>query len=151
MRILFVCMGNICRSPTAEAVMRALLDERGIDIDVDSAGTGAWHAGSAPDRRATAAAAARGYRLSGRARQVRRADFDDFDVIVAMDADNLRDLAELAPRAAVSKLRLLPSGEVPDPYYGGPDGFDLVLDIVVDGCSRLLDELVVAGPVSSSE
>src|SRR5262245_3545136 len=98
-RILFVCMGNICRSPTAEGVMRYLLEERGLDgeIELDSAGTGGWHVGAPPDARATEAARARGITLEGAARQVTRADFEDFDVLVAMDRDNLADLRAMAP------------------------------------------------------
>jgi protein-tyrosine phosphatase len=144
LRILFVCLGNICRSPTAEAVMRALV----VDVDlqhvitVDSAGTGAWHAGDAPDARATAAAAARGIELQGRARRVTTADFADFDVIVAMDRANRAELMRLAPdQAGRDKVRLLLDGaDVPDPYYGGPRGFDDVLDLVNGGCARLLGE-----------
>ena len=157
MRILFVCMGNICRSPTAEGVMRALLREQGIDgrIELDSAGTGNWHAGDPPDERAVAAARGRGVELDGAARQVTAADFDHFDLIVAMDRDNERALLALAPDdAARAKVRLLrefdpasvAAGEldVPDPYYGGPRGFERVLDIVTAACRGLLDEVRVA-------
>jgi protein-tyrosine phosphatase len=157
MRILFVCMGNICRSPTAEGVMRALLRGQGIDgrIELDSAGTGNWHAGDPPDERAVAAARGRGIELDGAARQVTAADFDHFDLIVAMDRDNERALLALAPdEAARAKVRLLrefdpasvAAGEldVPDPYYGGPRGFERVLDIVTAACRGLLDEVRVA-------
>jgi protein-tyrosine phosphatase len=143
-RILFVCIGNICRSPTAEGVMRHLLRERGLDgeIELDSAGTGGWHAGSPPDARATQSARARGITLQGAARQVTRADFDDFDLLVAMDRDNLDDLRAMAPPGSEDKVRLLLDGrDVPDPYYGGPRGFEEVLDLVQDGCERLLDDL----------
>jgi protein-tyrosine phosphatase len=142
-RVLFVCLGNICRSPTAEAVMRGLAAEQQLEVVVDSAGTGAWHVGSPPDRRATAAAAARGIELSGAARQVRTQDFDDFDVIVAMDRANRDDLVRLAPDdAAAHKVRLLlDDADVPDPYYGGPRGFDDVLDLVDGACRRLLADL----------
>ena len=151
MRILFVCLGNICRSPTAEGVMRHLLRERGLEgeVEVESAGTGAWHVGSAPDERATLAAERRGIVLDGAARQVRPADFDDFDLIVAMDRSNLRDLLAIAPdEAARAKVRLLLDGgrDVPDPYYGGERGFDEVLDLVEEACERLLDE--VAGDLA---
>ena len=142
-RVLFVCMGNICRSPTAEGVMRTLVESRGLagEIEIDSAGTGAWHAGSPPDRRATAAAYARGITLSGRDRQVTIDDFDDFDLIVAMDSDNLADLHDIAPPGTTHKIRLLTDVDVPDPYYGGPRGFEDVLDIVERGCADLLDEI----------
>ena len=157
MRILFVCMGNICRSPTAEGVMRALLREQGLDgrIELDSAGTGNWHAGDPPDERAVAAARERGIDLDGAARQVTAADFDHFDLIVAMDRDNERALLALAPdKAARAKVRLLrefdPASlaagdlDVPDPYYGGPRGFERVLDIVTAGCRGLLDDVRAA-------
>jgi protein-tyrosine phosphatase len=144
-RILFVCMGNICRSPTAEGVMRHLIAERGLDgeIEIDSAGTGGWHAGSPPDERATATARARGITLEGAARQVTRADFDDFDLLVAMDRENLADLHAIAPPGTEDKIRpLLDDGrDVPDPYYGGPQGFEHVLDLVQDACEKLLDDL----------
>ncbi|HJQ43979.1 MAG TPA: low molecular weight protein-tyrosine-phosphatase [Jatrophihabitantaceae bacterium] len=142
-RVLFVCMGNICRSPTAEGVMRHLVAEAGLDgdIDVDSAGTGDWHAGDPPDRRATAAARARGVELSGSARQVTPADFDEYDLIVALDERNLRDLRRIAPPGAEHKLRLLDTEDVPDPYYGGSDHFDAVFDQVERAYRKLLDEL----------
>jgi protein-tyrosine phosphatase len=144
-RILFVCMGNICRSPTAEGVMRHLLAERGLDheIEVQSAGTGGWHAGSPPDARSARAAAARGITLEGAARQVTRADFEEFDLLVAMDRDNLADLRAIAPPGTEHKVRLLlgDGRDVPDPYYGGPHGFEHVLDLVEGACEQLLDEL----------
>jgi protein-tyrosine phosphatase len=145
-RILFVCLGNICRSPTAEGVMRHLLHERGLDgeVQVESAGTGAWHVGSAPDERATAAALRRGVALDGAARQVRPRDYVDFDLIVAMDRSNLADLLALAPDEETrAKVRLLlDDADVPDPYYGGERGFDEVLDLVEEACERLLDEVL---------
>jgi protein-tyrosine phosphatase len=137
-------MGNICRSPTAEGVMRHLLAERGMDgeIEVQSAGTGAWHTGNPPDPRSTAAARARGITLEGAARQVTRSDFEDFDLLVAMDRANLADLRAIAPPGTEDKVRLLLDGrDVPDPYYGGRHGFDEVLDLVQAGCERLLDDL----------
>jgi protein-tyrosine phosphatase len=144
-RVLFVCMGNICRSPTAEGVMRHLLAERGLDgeIEVESAGTGGWHAGSPPDARATATARARGITLEGAARQVTADDFDEFDLLVAMDRDNLADLRAIAPPGTEHKLRMLLADgrDVPDPYYGGPRGFETVLDLVETACEGLLDEL----------
>ncbi len=154
MRVLFVCLGNICRSPTAEGVMASLLSESRLDgeVELDSAGTGGWHAGAPPDERATAAAARRGIALAGAARRVRVADFADFDLVVAMDRENRDDLLALAPDAAArAKVRLLreydPASveagdlDVPDPYYGGPDGFERVLDVVVAGCRGLLDDV----------
>ena len=142
-RVLFVCMGNICRSPTAEGVMRHLVNEAGLggEIEIDSAGTGDWHVGAAPDRRATAAAHARGVELTGAARQVERWDFTEFDLIVAMDSDNLDELHRRAPAGTEHKLRLLDDQDVPDPYYGGHDGFGAVFDQVERACRRLLDEL----------
>jgi protein-tyrosine phosphatase len=154
MRILCVCLGNICRSPTAEGVLKHKLRSAGLgeDVDVESAGTGSWHVGHAPDERATAAAAAREIELSGAARRFEAADFDDFDLIIAMDRQNLEDMRALAPHAdAEGRLRLLrefdPTAveagdlEVPDPYYGGPDGFEHVLDLVDRACDGLLEEI----------
>jgi protein-tyrosine phosphatase len=156
MRVLFVCLGNICRSPTAEGVMRALVRDAGLEgqIELDSAGTGAWHVGDSPDPRATAAARRRGIVLEGAARQVRSEDFAEFDLILAMDQTNLRDLRRLTPDpSAQTKVRLLREWgragsqssdgdlDVPDPYYGGPDGFDRVLDLVHASCESLLTQL----------
>jgi low molecular weight protein-tyrosine phosphatase len=158
MRILFVCMGNICRSPTAEGVMRSLLRAEGLEdrIEVDSAGTGAWHAGEPPDARAAAAARTRGIALGGAARRVDAADFDHFDLVLASDHENLRELlARARDEAARAKVRLLrefdpvsaAAGDldVPDPYYGGPHGFERVLDLVEAACRGLLDEVRAAG------
>jgi protein-tyrosine phosphatase len=156
-RLLFVCMGTICRSPTAEGVMRALLREQGLEdaVEVDSAGTGDWHAGAPPDERATAAASARGIALAGAARIVALRDFDDFDLILAADRGNLRDLRAVAPEGARARIHLLrefdpdsngaPDLDVPDPYYGGPDGFEHVLDLVESACRGLLDALRADG------
>jgi protein-tyrosine phosphatase len=155
MRLLFVCLGNICRSPTAEGTMRALVRDAGLDgeIEIDSAGTGAWHVGSAPDERANAAAARRGIELGGVARRVRPEDFDEFDLILAMDSQNVDDLLMLAGPDAErrAKVRLLREFDqhsvrerdldVPDPYYGGDDGFELVLDHVHAACAGLLAEV----------
>ncbi|MDP2710491.1 MAG: low molecular weight protein-tyrosine-phosphatase [Solirubrobacteraceae bacterium] len=152
-RVLFVCLGNICRSPTAEGVMRGLVADAGLSdrIEIDSAGTGGWHVGASPDPRSVAAAAARGIVLAGAARKVRRADFDAFDLLVALDGANARDLRRLAPDdEAAAKVRLLREFDraagggdldVPDPYYGGEDGFGHVLDLVDAACRGLLDEL----------
>ncbi|MBB4662957.1 low molecular weight protein-tyrosine-phosphatase [Conexibacter arvalis] len=158
-RILFVCLGNICRSPTAEAVMTRLVADAGLagEIEIESAGTGAWHVGNPPDARATAAAAGRGFEMRSVARQVTEADFDRFDLLIAMDRDNLRNLRRLAPDAeAAGKARLLrefdpasagaPDLDVPDPYYGGAEGFDHVLDLVEAACAGLLADLRGAAP-----
>ena len=150
MRILFVCLGNICRSPTAEGVMRRLIGDAGLDgeIEVESAGTGGWHVGHPPDERATSAAAARGIELSGEARKVALADFGEFDLLIAMDRSNRDALLELAPDADARKrvflLREFGEGaelDVPDPYYGGDEGFEEVLDIVERSCEALLEEV----------
>lgn len=151
-RICFVCLGNICRSPTAEGVMRKLIADRGFDgaIAIDSAGTGAYHAGEAADARARQTAAGRGIRLDSIARQFEHRDFERFDYVVAMDRDNLRELRDLAPNdAASSKVHLFrsfdpaaPDGaEVPDPYYGGERGFDDVFDICEAACRGLLEQI----------
>lgn len=142
-RLLFVCSGNICRSPTAEAVMRRLVSDRGLDgeIEVNSAGIGDWHAGERPDRRATEAAGRRGVGLDGVARQVTPADFAAFDLLLAMDSTHLAELRRLAPPGTADKVRMFAAADVPDPYYGGDEGFDTVLDIVETGCTDLLDEL----------
>jgi protein-tyrosine phosphatase len=139
-RVLFVCTGNICRSPTAEGVLRHLAQDAGIRVHVESAGTGDWHVGQPPDERAQHHAKGRGYDLSAqRARQVRRRDFEDFDLIVAMDRGHLAALERQCPREHRGKLRMLVEGrDVPDPYYGGADGFEDVLDLVEAACRGLL-------------
>jgi len=157
-RILMVCLGNICRSPTAEAVMIRLLEAEGLAdrIEVASAGTGSWHVGEPPDARSAAAARGRGVQLHGHAQQVTGADFARYDLLVAMDASNRRALLALAPDAqAREKVVLLreldPEAlaardtDVPDPYYGGTDGFDIVLDVVEAGCRGLLERLRADG------
>lgn len=148
--VLFVCMGNICRSPTAEGVFRHHVAEAGLDesIEIDSAGTHAYHVGEPPDRRARAAAERRGISLDSiRARRVEPADFDRFSYIIAMDHDNLAILEEQSESAHRERLRLFlefssgPDREVPDPYYGGATGFERVLDLVEDASLGLLEEL----------
>lgn len=137
--VLFVCLGNICRSPTAEAVFRA--KAAGMDIIIDSAGTGAWHAGEGPDPRSRAEGESRGYSFAGQAaRKITRSDFTEFDYILAMDASNLRDLAAIAPPNMTAKLSLfLPDGRnVPDPYYGGSDGFRDVVDLIEGAANHWL-------------
>jgi protein-tyrosine phosphatase len=145
-RILFVCTGNICRSPTAEGVLRHLAREAGVEVHVESAGTGGWHVGQPPDERAQHHAKGRGNDLSAqRARQVRARDFEDFDLIVAMDRGHLGSLQQHCPPQYRGKLRLLVEGrDVPDPYYGGSEGFERVLDMVEAGCRGLLHEIVKA-------
>ncbi|MCC4309312.1 low molecular weight phosphotyrosine protein phosphatase [Alcanivorax marinus] len=149
--VLFVCLGNICRSPTAEAVFRRRVTDAGLEerIHIDSAGTGDWHIGKAPDRRASAAAARRGYELDRlRARQVSAEDFHRFDLILAMDDNNLADLQALRPADDDALLaRFLDvlgedgPHEVPDPYYGGDDGFDHVLNLVEKASDLWLERL----------
>jgi protein-tyrosine phosphatase len=149
-RVLMVCMGNICRSPTAEAVLRHRLQRSGLSgIEVDSAGTHAGHIGHQPDDRAIAHAGRRGYELAGlQARRVRADDFEAFDLVVSMDDDNLEALQQICPPESVHKLVLLldfapqaDQPQVPDPYYGGPAGFERVLDLVEQGCDGLLQYL----------
>lgn len=149
--VLFVCLGNICRSPTAEVVFRDRVRAAGLDehILIDSAGTGDWHIGRAPDPRTQDAAAGRGYDMSDlRARQVSVADFDKFDVVLAMDDANLADLLAMQPaNSSVTLKRFLDYAphsdvrEVPDPYYGGEDGFAAVLNLVEEGAEGLLVSL----------
>lgn len=140
--VLFVCLGNICRSPTAEAVFRARAIH--LDIQIDSAGTGAWHAGEDPDPRSRAEGERRGYSFAGQAaRKVRVQDFHDFDYILAMDASNLADLKSIQPADGTAQLSLfLPSGtNVPDPYYGGPDGFKTVVDLIESASDHWIHKL----------
>jgi protein-tyrosine phosphatase len=151
-RVCFVCLGNICRSPTAEAVMRHLVDQEGMSdrIKVDSAGTGDWHVGDPPDRRAQAVGAARGIPLSGAAQQFTADDFARYDHVLAMDRSNRDDLLRMAPGPAdKAKVRLLrsfdasapPDADVPDPYYGGARGFEEVFEICERACRGLLEHL----------
>ncbi|VVM84071.1 Low molecular weight protein-tyrosine-phosphatase YfkJ [Pseudomonas fluorescens] len=150
MRVLFVCLGNICRSPTAEGVLRHKLREAGLadQVEVASAGTGDWHVGNAPDQRSQAAAKSRGYDLSAqRGRQVSRADFATYDLILAMDNSNLRNLKALQPASGRAELDLflqryqLEVDEVPDPYHDGEQGFEQVLDLIESACDLLVIEL----------
>ena len=148
-RILFVCMGNICRSPMAEGVFRQLVRQAGLEevVQMDSAGTHGFHAGEAPDKRAQAAASKRGYEIGDlRARRVRERDFEDFDMILAMDWDNLSAIQQVAPKSAHHKLQLLmrfasdhESATIPDPYYGNQQGFEQALDYIEDACAGLLE------------
>lgn len=150
MKVLFVCLGNICRSPTAEGVFRQRLHETGLDgrVTVDSAGTAAWHVGKGPDPRTCRAALRRGYDLSPlRARQVAAEDYRRFDLMLAMDHDNLLRLKEFRPDGARAELDLflgrygLGRGVVPDPYRGGAEGFEQVLDLIEAGCDALISEI----------
>ena len=131
MRILFVCTGNICRSPTAEGVLRGRAAAAGLEgLHIESAGTHGYHVGEPPDPRTVEAAARRGYDLSGlRARKLRSADFTDFDLLLAMDRGHLRIMERLRPPETTAQLRLFLEREVPDPYYGGDDGFAAVLAV----------------------
>ncbi|OXY82597.1 low molecular weight protein-tyrosine-phosphatase [Oceanimonas doudoroffii] len=148
--VLMICMGNICRSPTAEAVFRHKATQAGLNLTIDSAGTIGYHAGSGPDARARAAGEARGYDFSGmRARQVTVDDFARFDLVLAADRSNLEDLLRLCPPEHQHKVKLLlsyangPEQEVPDPYYGGEQGFEHVLDLVEAACDGVLKTLRV--------
>jgi protein-tyrosine phosphatase len=148
-RVLFVCMGNICRSPMAEGVFRHMVRQAGLDdvVTVDSAGTHAFHAGDIPDKRAQASAAKRGYDLSElKARRVVESDFDDFDMVLAMDWDNLALLQQMAPKKLHHKVQLLmrfatehESATIPDPYYGNTAGFETTMDYIEDACNGLME------------
>lgn len=150
-RVLFVCLGNICRSPTAHGVFQRLINESGLgdQVQVDSAGTAAWHEGKAPDSRSTKHAKARGYDLSAlRARQAVTEDFERFDYILAMDEENLSNLSNIAPEHFQGKLMLLldfialaQGQSVPDPYYDSESGFENVLDLVESSCIKLLEQV----------
>ncbi|NAW85547.1 low molecular weight protein-tyrosine-phosphatase [Photobacterium halotolerans] len=143
--VLLVCMGNICRSPTAEAVLRAKAVKAGVEIEIDSAGTIGFHEGKRPDSRSRAAGEARGYSFEGiRARQIAVGDFDKFDLILVADRQNLSDLTAICPAEHLSKLSLLlnfadaDEDEVPDPYYGGEEGFERVLDLIEAAADRIV-------------
>lgn len=153
--VLFVCLGNICRSPAAQGVMQSLVDSRGLSgrFHLDSCGFYGGHAGDLPDKRMRVHAIRRGYNLDHRSRRIRPSDFDDFDIIVAMDEANRDDLMEAAPtpEAQAKIVRMIDFVRndrcqdcVPDPYYSGAEGFELVLDLLEDGCASLLDQLASA-------
>jgi protein-tyrosine phosphatase len=151
-KLLFVCLGNICRSPSAENIMNYLIEQHGLQEQIvcDSAGTGGYHIGNPPDRRMSVAAQAKlGITLQGAARQFSKRDFEDFDLILAMDRDNYQNILRLAPQKQQSaKVRMMcefcrqyPDEEVPDPYYGGTEGFNYVIDLLMDACTGLLHEV----------
>lgn len=152
-KVLFICLGNICRSPAAEGILKDMVRERNLEqtIQVDSAGLGAWHTGQLPDERMRRSARSRGYDLTSRARQVRSWDFSAFDLIIAMDDDNYDELRRLCPQAKdMDKIRRIRDyfspgtrlDYVPDPYYMGHDGFEQALDLLEDACRNLLDQLL---------
>ncbi|HEY9728829.1 MAG TPA: low molecular weight protein-tyrosine-phosphatase [Chroococcales cyanobacterium] len=151
-KLLFVCLGNICRSPSAENIMNHLVEQAGLNDDIicDSAGTGGYHIGAPPDRRMAAAALGRGITLKGRARQFQKSDFENFDLILAMDRENYQDILYLDPEGKYrDKVRLMcdfashhSEREVPDPYYGGPEGFNQVIDLLLDACDGLLQHVI---------
>lgn len=151
-RILFICLGNICRSPAAEGVMRELVHHAGRDdeFEIDSAGIGGWHVGQLPDNRMRNHGAQRGYKFDSLARQFSKNDFSHFDYILVMDHDNFRAVSAMAPTPADQvKVRMLTdylqhhpnASVVPDPYYGGPEDFDYALDLIEDACQGLLNRL----------
>lgn len=150
-KVLFVCLGNICRSPSAEGVFRDLVRQNGLadKISIDSAGTGAWHVGNSPDKRSQKVALTRGYDISDlRARQTKTADFREFDYILAMDRNNYADLMEQSIPGEEHRIHMFlsfgkdsPEEEVPDPYYGGPAGFDYVLDLIENAAEGLLADI----------
>ncbi|MFQ3679299.1 MAG: low molecular weight protein-tyrosine-phosphatase [Pseudanabaenaceae cyanobacterium] len=150
-KVLFVCLGNICRSPAAENLFNHLVAKEGLQqhLACDSAGTAGYHTGAPPDSRMRAAAAQRGLALVGAARQLRREDLEEFDLILAMDKSNYRDILRLDPRGEFKdKVKMMcdfctrhREKEVPDPYYGGPEGFERVLDLLEDACQGLLQFL----------
>ncbi len=160
-KLLFVCLGNICRSPSAENIMNHLIKQRGLQdkIICDSAGTSSYHIGSPPDRRMSVAAMKRGIKMQGSARQFTRDDFDEFDLILAMDRDNYEGIVYLdRGNKYGDKVKLMCDfcrthslEEVPDPYYGGPEGFNQVIDLLFDACEGLLDYVVQQLGTDSSD
>ncbi|NEQ21266.1 MAG: low molecular weight phosphotyrosine protein phosphatase [Microcoleus sp. SIO2G3] len=151
-KLLFVCLGNICRSPSAENIMNHLIEQSGLgdSIICDSAGTGGYHIGSPPDQRMATAAALRVIELKGQARQFQKSDFENFDLILAMDRENYQDILSLDRAGKYKdKVRLMcdfashhREREVPDPYYGGTEGFNKVIDLLLDACEGLLQYVV---------
>lgn len=152
-KILFVCLGNICRSPAAQGIAEKIAEERGVGIECDSAGFYGGHAGQLPDRRMREAAFGRGYRLEHRARRIRLSDLDDFDIVIGMDDNNMDDLHRLADTderdSKIIRMTDFAAGHneydcVPDPYYEGAAGFQLVLNLLEDACGVLVDEIETA-------
>ena len=153
--ILFVCMGNICRSPAAEGIMKQMVQEQGLEncFHIDSAGTYGYHEGELPDSRMRSHAMKRGYKLTSRSRPIKYDDFDRFDLIIGMDDHNISSLRQMAPTPESQKkikrmtdfCRHHSYSHVPDPYYGGASGFELALDLLEDACEGLLEELYKAG------
>jgi protein-tyrosine phosphatase len=151
MKILFVCLGNICRSPAAENIMNQMIEQQGLGdrLQCDSAGTAGYHTGASPDARMSAAAQKRGIPFTGSARQFTRRDLESFDLILAMDKSNYRDILRLDPRQEFKdKVKMMckychkhRDQEVPDPYYGGEAGFEYVLDLLGDACAGLLKDI----------
>ncbi|MEL6578724.1 MAG: low molecular weight protein-tyrosine-phosphatase [Cyanobacteria bacterium J06621_12] len=151
-KLLFVCLGNICRSPSAENIMNQLIEEAGLSSSIvcDSAGTSGYHIGAAPDRRMNLAAKKKGLELQGQSRKLKPSDLQSFDLILAMDRANYQDIVYLDREGKYEgKVRMMcdfatvkPDKEVPDPYYGGADGFDYVIDLLYDACAGLLDYVI---------
>lgn len=153
-RILFVCLGNICRSPAAEGIMKHLVELNGLQyaVEIDSAGIGGWHVGQLPDNRMRRHGKRHGYDFNSRARQFSAQDFDRFDIIVAMDRENMRDLASMA-RNSADVEKIVPIAKflkkhtnyttVPDPYYGGDNDFETVIMLLEDACQGLLEHIMV--------
>lgn len=150
-KILFVCMGNICRSPAAECVMRSIVEREGLEdrIICDSAGTISFHTGEPPDKRMRQTGSSRGVRIDGSARQIKAQDLDEFDLVLAMDDENLANIHSLDNGSRAEKilpfcgfLKRHQNSEVPDPYYGGQTGFELVLDLLQDGCEEVLQHVI---------
>jgi len=151
-RLLFVCLGNICRSPAAEGIMSGIIEKNELQniIDVDSAGTSGWHQGDLPDERMRSHGEKRGYHFCSRARKFRKSDFDDFDYIIVMDENNFNSVKSLATgKQQTDKIHLMTKfsvlnsnhDNIPDPYYGGSSGFELVLDLLEDACEGLLQSI----------
>jgi protein-tyrosine phosphatase len=160
-KLLFVCLGNICRSPTAENIMNHLIEQAGLGdrLICDSAGTSSYHIGSPPDRRMTLAAKGRGIELKGEARQFEDDDFDKFDLILAMDRENYRDILFLDLKGKYrDKVKLMCDfatnhqlKDVPDPYYGGKEGFEKVIDLLLDSCDGLLQHILESEQFKSKQ
>lgn len=149
--VLFVCLGNICRSPTAEAVFRKLVNDQNMEVKIDSAGTGGWNVGAKPDKRSLQVGVERGYDFTDiRCRKVRQEDFSEFDYIVPMDSKNVEDLIEICPDEHQHKIKLLmhyapqQTIDIPDPYYGGKAGFSVVMNMIEAGCNGLVQHIQTA-------